>query len=201
MGCYFVVVRTHPDGTPDVRENEYGDETALIVDFRIGSWMGDPWSFYFVPVYIAAYRRIQLLEPWNTEALAAIESVVPPNTQRISRSVIEDPAMATILAEAGLGPCKALLYGARKMPIELIRQASVMMESLRDHLAWEEEDLDDTPWSSETYKTEATHTPYSYQYTGPNSNKDCLAESCLIEDVFDAFALGAQESFAYATLE
>ncbi|GIQ83687.1 hypothetical protein KIPB_005043 [Kipferlia bialata] len=193
MGTYLTVWLTNPDGTADEREDEYGCMSSELVSFRIGS--GGPWPRYFIPVYVAGYRRIQLLEPWNTEALAAIEAVLPLSDRQICKEAVVDPSTAEILAEAGLGPIKELLFGEKEMSIDLIREASVMMESLRDHLAWEEKDLDDTPWSSEA------RGPVTYCSRFHMSPQDLLAGNYLLLEVFDAFDLAAQESFAYAVVE
>ncbi|GCA64276.1 hypothetical protein KIPB_013797 [Kipferlia bialata] len=93
--CFF---RTNPDGSPDNHVDEYGEETNVFECVSLGS--GNAWPCYFVPIYIAAYRRVQLLEPWNREALADIESVIPPvRYDMIQKEMVLDPETAESLAE------------------------------------------------------------------------------------------------------
>ncbi|GIQ82219.1 hypothetical protein KIPB_003317, partial [Kipferlia bialata] len=139
--CFF---RTNPDGSPDDRVNEYGEETNIFAQVSLGS--GNAWPCYFVPIYIAAYRRLQLLGLGDQELYKAIELVIPPVRRHMLRTeAILDTDTAERLAEAGLGSCKELLFGVpvpgsyeAPISIEAIREGSAMMESLRQYIPYTE---------------------------------------------------------------
>ncbi|GCA63411.1 hypothetical protein KIPB_009769 [Kipferlia bialata] len=95
---YFIV--TDPDGRPLKGPDDWDEPSDEWETVGLGS--GDSWPCYFVPIYIAAYRRTQLVEPWNEAALAAIESVIPPlRTEMVLTEMMSDIRTAEVLREAG----------------------------------------------------------------------------------------------------
>ncbi|GIQ85795.1 hypothetical protein KIPB_007526, partial [Kipferlia bialata] len=123
--CFF---RTNPDGSPENRVNEYGEETNIFAQVSLGS--GNAWPCYFVPIYIAAYRRLQLLGLGDEELYKAIELVIPPVRMKMLRTeAILDTDNAESLAEAGLGPCKELLFG---VPVRGSFESPISIEAIRE---------------------------------------------------------------------
>ncbi|GIQ83249.1 hypothetical protein KIPB_004540 [Kipferlia bialata] len=120
-----------------------------------------------------------------------------------------DAKTCGLLDVAGLGPCADLLYGEFKMPLDLIRKASAMMETLREYVPNEEEDLEDTPWAQSKRDSLpdpapeprprhsfwcSTHTPHlvdTYYHVADDN----------ATELYDAFALTTQEDYAYAIVE